>query len=52
MTPDSTGVTGAYFEGKREIRSSEDSYDRAKALDLWETSERLTTRATARRTPR
>jgi light-dependent protochlorophyllide reductase len=42
------GVTGAYFEGKREIRSSEDSYDRAKALDLWETSERLTTRATAR----
>ncbi len=34
-------VTGAYFEGKRPIRSSADSYDREKALDLWETSERL-----------
>jgi light-dependent protochlorophyllide reductase len=36
------GVTGAYFEGNRPIRSSADSYDRDKALDLWETSERLT----------
>lgn len=36
------GVTGAYFEGKRPIRSSADSYDRDKALDLWQTSERLT----------
>ena len=35
-------VSGAYFEGKREIRSSADSYDRDKALDLWETSEQLT----------
>lgn len=35
------GVTGAYFEGKREIRSSADSYDVDKARDLWETSERL-----------
>ena len=35
------GVTGAYFEGKRQIRSSADSYDRDKALDLWETSEQL-----------
>jgi light-dependent protochlorophyllide reductase len=34
-------VTGAYFEGTRQIRSSEDSYDRDKALDLWETSEQL-----------
>ena len=34
-------VTGAYFEGKRRIRSSVDSYDPEKALDLWETSERL-----------
>ena len=36
------GVTGAYFEGKRPIRSSADSYDREKARDLWETSEQLT----------
>jgi light-dependent protochlorophyllide reductase len=35
------GVTGAYFEGKREILSSQDSYDREKARDLWETSEQL-----------
>lgn len=37
------GITGAYFEGARQIRSSVDSYDREKALDLWETSERLLT---------
>jgi light-dependent protochlorophyllide reductase len=37
------GVTGSYFEGTRPIRSSVDSYDRDKALDLWETSERLLT---------
>jgi len=35
------GITGAYFEGKRQIRSSRDSYDREKALDLWETSAQL-----------
>lgn len=34
-------VTGAYFEGARPIRSSRDSYDRAKAADLWQVSERL-----------
>ena len=39
------GVTGAYFEGKRQIRSSADSYDRDKALDLWETSEQLAMQA-------
>jgi light-dependent protochlorophyllide reductase len=37
------GVTGEYFDGIRPIRSSADSYDRDKALDLWETSERLLT---------
>ena len=41
--PQFDGVTGAYFEGSRQIRSSVDSYDRDKALDLWETSERLLT---------
>lgn len=34
-------VTGTYFEGTRPIASSADSYDREKALDLWETSEHL-----------
>jgi light-dependent protochlorophyllide reductase len=37
------GVTGRYFAGRKPIRSSADSYDRDKALDLWETSERLLT---------
>ncbi len=40
------GVGGEYFDGLRPIRSSADSYDRDKALDLWETSERLLTHAT------
>ena len=35
------GVTGKYFDGAKAIRSSEESYDTAKALDLWQTSERL-----------
>ncbi|KAL4934670.1 uncharacterized protein BDV17DRAFT_249904 [Aspergillus undulatus] len=30
------GVSGAYFEGRKGIKSSEDSYDRAKQEDLWE----------------
>ncbi len=41
------GVTGMYFEGLRPIMSSADSYDRDKAIDLWETSERLTAQANA-----
>lgn len=40
------GVSGEYFDGLRPIRSSADSYDRGKALDLWETSERLLTQCT------
>ena len=39
--PGLDGVTGAYFEGARRIRSSRDSYDEAKAADLWQVSERL-----------
>jgi NAD(P)-dependent dehydrogenase (short-subunit alcohol dehydrogenase family) len=35
------GISGQYFDGQKPIRSSADSYDRAKALDLWRTSERL-----------
>ena len=45
--PGFDGVTGTYFEGKRPIRSSADSYDREKALDLWVTSEQLLTLQTA-----
>ncbi|GAC1398380.1 MAG: protochlorophyllide reductase [Mycobacterium sp.] len=41
IAPRFDNVTGEYFEGGKPIRSSEDSYDTAKALDLWETSERL-----------
>jgi light-dependent protochlorophyllide reductase len=40
------GVSGEYFSGRRPIRSSADSYDPAKAHDLWETSERLLSRVT------
>ncbi|HEX6388310.1 MAG TPA: hypothetical protein VFZ89_02655, partial [Solirubrobacteraceae bacterium] len=38
-----TGVdaSGAYFDGRKQIPSSRDSYDEAKARDLWETSARL-----------
>jgi light-dependent protochlorophyllide reductase len=37
------GVTGEYVDGLKPIRSSAESYDREKALDLWETSEQLLT---------
>ena len=40
--PQFDGVTGRYFDGLKAVRSSADSYDRAKATDLWETSQRLT----------
>jgi NAD(P)-dependent dehydrogenase (short-subunit alcohol dehydrogenase family) len=45
--PKFDGVTGTYFEGTKPIRSSVDSYDRALARDLWETSERMVDRVTA-----
>lgn len=35
------GVTGRYFDGRRDIRSSVDSFDLDKAADLWRTSEAL-----------
>lgn len=37
-------VTGSYFSGHREISSSTESYDTAKAADLWTTSLALTGR--------
>jgi NAD(P)-dependent dehydrogenase (short-subunit alcohol dehydrogenase family) len=41
-SPEVAGVSGKYFEGKRAIRSSRESYDEAAARRLWEVSERLT----------
>jgi len=35
------GVSGRYFDGLKDVRSSSDSYDADKAADLWSTSERL-----------
>jgi NAD(P)-dependent dehydrogenase (short-subunit alcohol dehydrogenase family) len=46
VDPAFDGVTGRYYEGAREIRSSADSYDAAKAADLWQTSERLVAQVT------
>ena len=45
--PQFEGVTGTYFEGKKTIRSSVDSYDETLAADLWRTSEQLVDRVTA-----
>lgn len=39
--PELEGVSGRYFEGGKEARSSELSYDREKAAELWETSAEL-----------
>ncbi|MFC7622026.1 SDR family NAD(P)-dependent oxidoreductase [Microlunatus sp. GCM10028923] len=40
--PGLAAVTGRYFTGRRETTSSADSYDEAKAADLWQTSVALT----------
>lgn len=39
--PEFDGLSGRYFEGDKEIRSSTLSYDEANARDLWETSCKL-----------
>jgi NAD(P)-dependent dehydrogenase (short-subunit alcohol dehydrogenase family) len=39
--PALAGVSGRYFEGRREIRSSQASYDEAVARALWDTSAEL-----------
>ncbi|ORA33503.1 SDR family NAD(P)-dependent oxidoreductase [Mycobacterium aquaticum] len=39
------GVTGAYFDGTRRVRSSRDSYDESLAADLWRVSDRLVSAA-------
>lgn len=38
LDPNLAGITGRYFSGRREIRSSEESYDLDKAANLWSTS--------------
>ncbi|HSE04819.1 MAG TPA: SDR family oxidoreductase [Methylomirabilota bacterium] len=40
--PELTGVSGRYFAGRRERRSSKASYDEATAARLWRVSEELT----------
>jgi retinol dehydrogenase-14 len=41
-SPEVQGVTGKYFVGRREERTSDESYDRAVAARLWKVSEELT----------
>jgi len=36
VSPDLEGVSGVYYEGKKEIKSSDASYDEEKQEDLWE----------------
>ena len=43
--PALAGTTGRYFEGRREIQSSDESYDEKRAEELWQASEALTTSA-------
>lgn len=42
MEPSLEGLRGQYFEGLHVIRSSVDSYDRARAEELWQASAALT----------
>jgi retinol dehydrogenase-14 len=41
-SPEVEGVTGKYFVGRREERTSDESYDREVAARLWKVSEELT----------
>jgi NAD(P)-dependent dehydrogenase (short-subunit alcohol dehydrogenase family) len=40
--PELNTITGRYFEGRRQIRSSEESYNDERALELWNASVTLT----------
>jgi NAD(P)-dependent dehydrogenase (short-subunit alcohol dehydrogenase family) len=42
LDPGLEHVTGRYFSGTRQIRSSQESYDRSKQRDLWDASVELT----------
>ena len=35
LDPELEGISGKYFQGMLEIPSSTESYDRAKAIELW-----------------
>ncbi|KAI1288061.1 dehydrogenase/reductase [Xylaria venustula] len=35
ISPETAGISGKYFEGRKEIPSSKDSYDEKKIEDLW-----------------
>ena len=41
LDPELAGITGKYFSGMDMIPSSEESYDKTKAAELWETSAAL-----------
>jgi NAD(P)-dependent dehydrogenase (short-subunit alcohol dehydrogenase family) len=41
-SPDVEGVTGKYFDSRKEVRSSPASYDEQKWRELWRASEKLT----------
>jgi NAD(P)-dependent dehydrogenase (short-subunit alcohol dehydrogenase family) len=41
LAPELANITGKYFSGQKMIPSSVESYDRAKAAELWEASARL-----------
>ncbi|KAI0428021.1 dehydrogenase/reductase [Xylaria sp. FL1042] len=36
VSPETAGISGKYFEGRKEIPSSKDSYDENKIEDLWQ----------------
>jgi hypothetical protein len=40
--PELKTTTGRYFEGRRQIRSSDESYDDERAVELWNASVTLT----------
>lgn len=44
-SPEVSEVTGAYFSGRRRHSSSKESYDQARATELWEVSTELATAA-------
>jgi NAD(P)-dependent dehydrogenase (short-subunit alcohol dehydrogenase family) len=49
-SPETEGVTGAYFEGDRESESSAESRDPAACARLWAVSEQLVDRFSSRET--
>ncbi len=52
LDPELEGVSGRYFEGEKEIRSSGLSYDRKNAAELWEASTELVHLRPEETTPR